>query len=45
MVKKWIEELKDRFYFYLELYLVDKSLTKRQKEIELEFSRILDEEE
>ena len=45
MVEKWIEELKDRFYFYLELYLVDKSLTKRQKEIELEFSRILDEEE
>ena len=45
MVKKWIEEVKDRFYFYLELYLVDKSLTKRQKEIELEFSRILDEEE
>ena len=45
MVRKWINELKDRFYFYLELYLVDKALTKRQKEIEIEFSRILDEEE
>ena len=45
MVRKWIEEFKDRFYFYLELYLVDRQLTKRQKEIETEFSRILDEEE
>jgi hypothetical protein len=45
MVKKWIEEFKDRFYFYLELHLVDRALTKRQKEIEVEFSRILDEEE